>query len=439
MQSKLKYFVAENEYTRAKSVLDDNSALYGRRNALLYLLDKGLLLHLSRDYKESIEIFEKTKLKFDELYTKSITGILSTWVINEYTSPYRGEDFERVMINIFQSLNYALSGSIEEALVEARDVDSKLNAINNQYNPEEKNVYKEDAFARMLMGIFYEAGKTREDLNDAFISYAKAAEIYDNDYYKNYNLGAPVILKENLLSAAEFMGQIELNKYRAKYSGIKFLSFEEKNKKSEIYLIQYSGFSPVKRESILPVPLPDGYILQIAFPRYGRRKDFTRDLIFSAKNHNNKVFSASSEMVEDIGAIAIQNLDNRKARVIAKAIAGSTGKYLIEKKQEENIRKKYGTNTAAGFKIFSNLFNIFSSRADLRSWQTLPDEIRLSRLLLEPGEYNFFVTNRDSQNRFLDEVDLGKITVSAGEKKFFIIHINSGDTILNSPLTQFYL
>jgi hypothetical protein len=419
-QSKINTFVAEDNYAQARSVLGDKPTLYGKKNMLLYLLDKGLLLHLSKDYSASNEVFEKAKLKFDELYTKSVTGILSTWVINDYLVAYRGEDFERVMINIFESLNYAMLGNLREALVEAKDVDSKLNLINSRYKPDQKNVYKEDAFARMLMGIFYEAGKMKEDLNDAFISYAKAVEIYERDYEKNYNLGVPEVLKENILAAAQFMGPLEAAKYRAKYSTTKFLSLEEKKRKAEIYLIHYNGFSPVKVEDILPVPLPDGYIVQVAFPRYEAQNYLTRGSVFSAKNKRNEFFRAPSELGEDIGALAVQNLANRKVRVIAKAVAGSVGKYLIEKNQEEGIRKRRGENTATGFKILSSLFNVVSSRADTRCWQTLPSEIRIGRLLLEPGEYDFSVRTLDPGNIVLDEIGLGKIHVSAGEKRFFI-------------------
>lgn len=420
-QYRLDHFVAQNDYVQAQSVLNDNPNLYGSKNTLLYLLDSGFIRHLSKDYKKSIEIFEKSKQKFDELYTKSVTGILSTWVINDLTASYRGEDFERVMINVFQSLNYLMLGNKEDALVEAREVDSKLNAINSRYKSDQKNVYKEDAFARLLMGIIYESSKNRQDYNDAFISYAKAVETYESDYAKNYESGVPQILKENILAAAKFMGPIEFAKYKAKYGNVKFLSLEEKEKKAEVYLIQYNGLSAKKEEAMIPVPFPDGYIVQYAFPFYARRPYSTRAAYLTAKNYRNEVFKTTTELGEDISAIAIKNLDNRKARFIAKALISSTGKYLIERNQAEGIRKRYGNGAEEGFKILSSLFNIFTSRADTRSWLTLPSEIRIARLLLEPGEYDFSTANLDVQTRILDGSPLGKIKVSAGEKRFFIV------------------
>src|SRR3990167_11162667 len=108
------------------------------------------------------------------------------------------------MINIFQALNYCMVGDLDEALVEARQVDSKLSSINNRYKPGEKNAYKEDAFARLFMGIIYEASNTPEDMNNAFISYRKALEIYETDFQENYDVSTPSLLKENLLAAADY-------------------------------------------------------------------------------------------------------------------------------------------------------------------------------------------------------------------------------------------
>jgi len=312
-------------------------------------------------------------------------------------------------------------GNPGEALVEARDVDSRLNLINSKYKANEKNAYKEDAFARFFMGILYEADKTREGYNNAFISYAKAVETYENDYARNYNTGIPTVLKENILAAAKFMGFGEFEKYRAKYSKVKFLTLEEKAKKAQIYLIQYNGLAPEKVENMLPVPFPDGYIVKYAFPSYSRRYYAARAAIFSAKNKRNESFEVETQLGEDISAIAIKNLDDRKARFIAKEIVRSTGKYLIERKQGEVIQKRYGDTAGSVFKILGSLFNVFTSNADLRSWQTLPAEIRIARLVLEPGEYDLSAAGLNVQNQYSDRVDLGRVNVLAGEKRFFII------------------
>lgn len=402
-ESRLHSLFTQGRYRQAVSFLDSHKKSYGRNNLLLYLLNKGCILHLSGEYRQSIDVFEKAKQEYDRLYTKSVTGIAGTWMINEYAAPYRGEDFERVMINIFQAINYSLLGNIEEALVEARDVDSKLRLINNRYAPDEKNAYKEDAFARFFMGILYEALESAEGYNDARVSYSKALEIYRDDYAGNYNLRPPSLLKEKLLAAAEFM---------EKPAG--------KAQKAEVYLIQYNGLLPLKTETAIPIPLPDGYIVSLAFPQYKKREPLIQRSRFEAKNSQGVSFEAEAELAQDIGAIAGRSLENRKARLIAKAALSAAAKYFAEKEIEKKVKKEYGENSGLGFRVAGSLFNLITNKADLRSWQTLPSRISICGLLLEPGEYNLAVINSDSSGNFLSRQEIGSVRLSAGEKKFCI-------------------
>jgi len=414
--------VITKQYEQALSVLDNTRKSYGEKNELLYLLDKGFIQHLTGDYEGSINTFNQAQMKFDELYTESIAEIAATWVVNDYAAAYHGEDFEHVFINIFQALNYLLIGKYDDALVEARDVDSKLNAINNQYNDDQKNVYKDDAFIRFLMGILYEAGGSRRDLNDAFIAYRNAAEIYEGDYGANYDLTVPEVVKENLLSTARPTGLKEYGQVRGKYKNTEFLKIKEKNKKAEVYLLQYNGLSPIKIEDSLSVPTLDGHIVKVAFPKYRKRPYAVTNSRILAKGVDGKVFKSDSELCQDIGAIAIKNLDRRKIRYIAKSTARATGRYLAAKKQEENIEKKSGNIASDWFRFFANMYNIIVEQADLRSWQTLPDQIRVARLLLEPGIYEFSLENFALDGDHLGVVALKKVKVEAGGKLFLIVH-----------------
>jgi len=421
-QPQIDALVISTNYEQALQLLNNNPSGYGKNNRLLYLLDKGIIEHYNRNYQNSIDTFYQAQLKFDELYTESVSKIALTWVINDYSAPYHGEDFEHVLINVFQALNYVMLGKYNEALVEARDVDSKLSAINAQYRDDQKNVYKEDAFARMLMGIIYETEGSKTDLNDAFVSYVKAAEIYENDYRGNYGVELPEILKENILTSAQFMGWGESRKYKKKYPDTKLISLKEKKEKAEVYLIHYNGISPLKVEGSVTIPTLNGSVVKVAFPRYQKRSYATTSSRLLARNKEGEVFQTATELGEDIGAIAVENLDRRKARFIAKSALKATGRYFIEEKQEENIQKKNGSLAASWFRFFANMYNLVAEKADLRSWQSLPDQIRIARLLLEPGDYTFSLESFNSSGAIQGALDLQRISVQAGEKVFFLVH-----------------
>lgn len=94
---------SQKDYARARLFLEKNKANYGKNNILLYYLDKGMVLHLAGEHKESSLAFEQAKAEYERLYTKSASGIIASWLLNEYTAPYSGEDFERVLINVLLS------------------------------------------------------------------------------------------------------------------------------------------------------------------------------------------------------------------------------------------------------------------------------------------------------------------------------------------------
>jgi hypothetical protein len=419
-QSEVANLVAAKEYTRAAASLDDNLNAYGKNNRILYLLDKGMVSHLTKDYTGSIAAFAAAKNEYDSLTTKSLSRTAATWLVNDHAAPYQGEDFERAMINVFLALNYAQLGDIDEALVEARDADAVLNLINDQYPPDKKNTYKEDAFLRLLCGILYEASGTPEGTNDAYISYAKAAAIYENDYVKNYGVGVPDILKENILAAAKTMGPAELDRYRRKFGDVPFLTLEEKKKKAQVYIIQYCGLAPLKTEETIPLWFPEGTASTIAFPVYETRPLLTQKSTVTVMLDGKKITQAATERCQDISAIAVKNLANRKVRTFVKAAASGAGKILLEKTAGEAIGKKAGNGAEQAFMVLAGATNLFSNRADTRSWQTLPSEIRIARLFLNEGSYDLFLVNSDATDQPLENINLGKLNAAPGETKFII-------------------
>ena len=258
---------AKGEYTQARVYVEEHAKDYGKRNRLLYQLDRGMLAFSAGEFREAIQAFEEAELIMDELYTISLSQEATTFLINDNTAPYRGEDFESVMVNLFLALSYANLSQIEEALVEARKVDSKLTAINLQYSESQKNGYQEDPFARLLMGILYEMGQSSDDLNDAYISYSLALQGYEAEYQR-FGLAIPDMLVENALSAAEFMGEEEEKRLRERFPTQQYLPLVERKEMAEVFGLHLNGRAPVKEADLVVLPMPDGFLVKLAFPGY---------------------------------------------------------------------------------------------------------------------------------------------------------------------------
>ncbi len=409
MQSRVRRLVAQGDLEQAVLAFQRVPEGYGRNNELLSLLDRAMVSHYAGRYEASIQDFEQAKILYEEMFTRSLSKQALTWIWNDYAQPYRGEDFERAMINLFQAMNFVALGKIDEALVEARNVDLILKRFNQQYG-DQANVYKEDAFVRFLMAILYESTGRGYDTNDAFIFYRQSLELYAGDYAKFYNLKAPVLLKENLLSAARWMGSAEVARYQQMFPEVRLWSREERQRSAEVYVVLYRRMIANKVQSSIFLPGIDGYITRISFPKYRNVFQSEKEMMLEAKGPNGNVLNVPFEQAEDLNAIAKKNLEDRKIRIAAKAVVRPLAKQLVFKGIEDKINEKAGSPAGELAHYAGMAYIAFSEEADTRSWETLPAEIRVARLLLEPGTYEMSV----------DGELIETVIVVQGQKKFLI-------------------
>jgi len=382
----------------ATAYLEAQEGAYGNNMRLNYLLDSAVINLQCGNYSKSNSYFQEAEDLAERLWTKSVTSEAAAFVTNDYATPYAGEDFERAGINLFSAISYSLERNNEEALVECRRLDSVLSMYNDKY--EEKNVYKEDAFGRYLSGMIYEAGG---ELEDAYIDYYKSFKIY-GDYENNYGTGAPVSLKKDLMRLASATGRSrELLSEFKDLKGTADLSYGEAKKKGKVVLIHINGKSPVKVSHSIVVPSTQGPI-SLAFPQYIVNKPICSNSKLVIRSATN-TFEAEAELVEDINEIAVKNLDDRKGRVIVKAMARAALKQAAANNliQDDNLRS-----------VFNILNTAVLERADTRTWRTLPGEVNMARIYLNEGTYNISGANCGREEH------LEEISIKAGETRFLL-------------------
>ncbi|HIE65922.1 MAG: hypothetical protein ABGX83_04765 [Nitrospira sp.] len=408
------HYLAQEKYSEADLLIEQNQEGYGKKNFVLYNLDRAMTLHLEGRYTESNRFLDVAEQQIDLLYTKSIPGETGAMLTNDNMLPYEGEDFEKAMINVISSLNYVYLGQLDEALVEMRKVDHKLNLLNDKY--EQRNIYKEDAFARYLSGILYEA---KGELNDAFIAYRKAFETY-NDYWEDYGTVLLPTLPGDLLRVTEAIGLTEeFQFYRNKFPNVIWVSQNELDRQAELVFLSYDGLSPIKEDFFIDAPVPNGeggfYFIRIALPRYINR---LTDLVYTNIRLIGPQGEAASQrtfLVEDIEAIANKNLDDRIARITVKAIARATSKYLAAHKIRENTKENSLAKLLAD--LGTNIYSIVSEQSDKRSWRTLPGKIRMARLFVPPGPYTVSVDYYANAGGLIASKNY-QVILKAGEKRF---------------------
>ncbi len=370
---------------------------YGSNRHLLFLLDAGMIHMLCGNYEKSNTYFQRAEIHAEELWTKSLTRESASFLLNDYTVPYSGEDFERALINLFSALNYLQLGQLDESLVEVRRLDAVLNMINDQHS--KKNVYREDAFGRYLSGLIYEASK---NLNDAYIDYYKALHIFEQ-YEENYGTPVPSILIEDLVRAAQASGRTdEIQEYFDDNISASRLQGTGEPDHGKIILIHFNSIAPVKRSTEIFIPTRDGPVA-LAFPDYQIVEPYCRNSRMIADSVSQRIAS-DTELVEDINRIAVKNLEDRRGRITLKMIARVAAKQIaIHKVKDKTTRQ------------ILNIANIFIEKADTRSWRTLPGEIYMGRLLVPEGKYDINIIRCGEGERFVETV-----YVKPGETRFVL-------------------
>ncbi len=363
-----------------------------KKGSLLYYLELGTVQHYAKDFKRSNHNFEDAENLIEELYTRSISKQTAALLTSENVKPYRPEDYENILINYYKAFNYFYLNDLEDATVEARRVDEKLEGLNDKYK--KKNAYRDDAFMEFISGVFHEMSG---EYNDALISYKKSYETFKRDYVRYYGVGVPEFILKSIKRMSIATG-IEI--FDESIDSIKV------NPDNGILLVilEY-GMIPQKREAFtdLWIRTRKGHtkLIRVAFP-------YLPDTIIpfpciKAKLGN---VALSFHEVEPIYEIAKRNLEDKKWRIIAKAMLRVSVKYGTEAKIENELEKK-SKNLSDVVGFFINVFNVFTERADTREWATLPATIFVAYEEVPAGNYPLSVFC-EGDTLVLDTLQIGR-------------------------------
>lgn len=203
---------------------------YAKGDAVLFYLEKGMLLRLDGQHEKSIQAFESAKEKIEDLYTISITKSTASILLNDNITDYKGEEFENVMLHINQALSYLESKNTENAGVIARQLDVLLTELENKKADSKNDVYKCDPFANYLSAIIFES---LNDWSSARIKYEKSYQCYKNSIYK---IGVPQQVKRALVNSSKKSGAMKLyRKYKKEFSVT--IENKEQNKGELIFVL----------------------------------------------------------------------------------------------------------------------------------------------------------------------------------------------------------
>ena len=392
---------------------------------LLYLLENGLIAHYKGEYHISNHYFENAERLADRLFTRSLSREVASLVTNDQVRAYRGEEFELAFINYYRALNYWYLNEPEEALVECRKANLKLDRYAAQADYDA--TYRNDAFIHYITGLIYEA---TGELNDAYVSYRNALDAYET-YHEAFGLAAPEALVKDLRRVETALDYVNISGEAVAARDSHSTGYGELIVFSEI------GFVPHKVEEEISLPIYEGdvftgkkdrlervsrkiahrhfkphyagkskvkYWLRVALPAYADVAPRTRNIRASAAGRE-----TTTTLAEDLSAIAWQTFQDKQPAILARTVARALVKYSASVKIEEK-------NKVLGFLV--NLFSAATEAADTRSWVSLPHNVQIGRLTLPAGMHTLTLESLDNLGRVIETGTIADIDIRPGTRTF---------------------
>ncbi|MCF6807496.1 hypothetical protein L3V79_03725 [Thiotrichales bacterium 19S9-12] len=375
-------------YTNEFSKSDDPS---------LYQMELGRINQLNNndkaalnDYAQAIQTIRNSRLKPTIQVSRTLSSA-SALATSDLELAYDVPDYEQTFLYAYQAQNYLGLNDLSNALVSIRRLSQaqawvqKQNEINtqgqkkisddfSQYNihpkkisinqtPEIANIKEqvnsianayENGFAYYLAAILYEADQY--NYNDAFISIKNAFRLLpDNPYVK------------------ETYQQME----KGFYGGNPF-----KKNQGRLVILYESGLVDQKYGFRLTLPLGKLGVQSFSVPYYkDPKKNIQNTLVHVYGNSIN--LSGKTTLLVDTNLLAAKSLTEQYPAIITRAVLR-----LIFKSA---ATYKLGQESDFAGILVGSIYNIITSKADLRSWLLLPKSIQLYESMLPEGSYRISI------------------------------------------------
>ncbi len=387
-------------YEQALSKLDGSDIKEQSRNQLLYFLERAMILDRLSQRDDSRQLLLKSDQLIDKLYTTSVSKEAATYFYNEGAQSYAGEDYEKVAVHTMLAHSFIEDGRLDAARVEALKINSRLSEINGFYE-ENKNHYKEDAYARYLAAMIYES---RGEDDSAIVDYRNALKVYENDYAKFFANPVPDQLVHALYKLLiRRSRQSEAQQLKDTYKIN--LSPKEARDSSEAELVIIHEVGHINRKERAEFMLPlGGQLVRFSFPAI---RAFSYPYGRTGVTVDGQA-STYGELGQNLNLIASKTLDDRRTRTVLK----SGARLLLKGQLTQKAQKEFGPLGG----LVGNLYGAVTETADTRSWTLLPAAFVVTRVTLKAGEHSVTIYNDGRV------VGIKSVRLQAGQLQIVRVH-----------------
>jgi hypothetical protein len=411
----------QGEFVKAINLLGERAP--GNNSYVLSLLERGRLEFLAGDWQASQKIFAQAYIQIEEQRNKAKIQIskgiekLGAVVSNDNATSYQVPYYEQGMLHSYQALNYLFQHDLAGALVEVRRAnlvqENALKAYKKEIYQAQNDLQKsgistdslpngypsmvsaigkvkngfQNAFTFYLSGILYEASG---ELNDAYIDYKRAIEIYPENHYLQQDvlrLAAKLNMQEDLASFQRRFGKYQTRQSKGQGQVVVLVELDIVNSKQDVGLNLPVGRSNRGLKFFsFSLPVYDGTLAQ-----------------HSKLTFRTAVQSYQSNEIVRIQSLAAKDLQDQLPALLTRQVVRVVAK--------EQMRQKLSREGGDVGNILASIYNIASEKADTRSWSTLPDQVDIVRMDLPAGKQILQVQLNGQQKNIEVNVQPNRLTL----------------------------
>ncbi len=374
---------------------------YRDKDAVLYNLDAGLLAHYARDYELSSRHLGDAEKGIEAAFTKSVSQGAASYLVNDMTIEYAGEDYEDLYLNVFNSLNYYHKGSLDGALVEVRRIDNKLKYLTSKYGKEISNAQK--AALEKNEDVPYDASAYSTKFSNSAL-----ARYLGMLFYRADGLVDDARIDRDQVKLA-FASQKGVYPFPVPKSLDDELSIPRG--KARINVIGFCGQGPVKKEEVTRIPLGGMNWIKLSLPVMTSRPSAVSRISVSVDGGD----TFDLELLEDLGAVAAETFKAKAGLIYFKTVIRSIAKTATSAALEDQADK--GGEGALFLSLLSLGTQIYaeaSEQADLRLGRFFPGKAYVGGITVAPGVYSYTVQYFNASGQLIDSARFEGVDVRPG-------------------------
>lgn len=361
---------------------------------LLYYLERGELLRLKNQYKDSAAAWMLADQKVNEweneakIRAGAVLENAGAVMINDKTRRYDGHDYEKVMLSTQLALDHLLSGDWNAARTEIKKTHER-EAVIAEINAKDAEELEQESKEKGITTTFKDLnGYPVETLNSAEVTALK------NGYqsaFSHYLAGFVYeALSEPGLASPGYRQAIELQpNIKILEDGLATLETRPSLRRpteTDVLFVVESGTAPALSSVTIPVPVivSNLGVIPISFP-----------VLHSDPTHTLQPSSIGIDGKDNLPLAAVTSLDAMSKRalrddmpgIIVRGIVRAAAKTMSQKA----LMDQGGGAAIAGIAL--NVANVITESADERTWRTLPATISIGRATLPSGKHDIVIGN----------------------------------------------